>query len=380
MRLVHLSDVHLGYRQYQRLTPAGINQREADVAAAFKSVVDQTIEIEPDLIVIAGDLFHTVRPSNPAILWAFQQFIRLQKALPKTPIVLIAGNHDLPRTSETGCILGLFSQLGVRVVDKDAKRIDLPEIDASVLAIPDMAGPLPALDPNPDARYNVLVLHGETPGLPEWLTIGDRSRVEIPLDLLRRTDWDYIALGHYHIHQQVGEHAWYSGAVEVTNDKPWIELKEERHKGFVEHDLDSGKHRFHKIVPARQHIDLLLKSYQLPPAEIDSGIATLVAKCQLDGNIVRVVLQDAQRHVLRDLNHAAIREYKRRALHFQIDVRRPDAPVAAANGAAARRMTLQEVVREKLEARTIEADLDRAALISLGLGYLKDAESAEVPE
>jgi hypothetical protein len=32
LRLVHLADLHLGYRQYQRLTPRGINQREADVA------------------------------------------------------------------------------------------------------------------------------------------------------------------------------------------------------------------------------------------------------------------------------------------------------------------------------------------------------------
>ena len=34
MRLIHISDLHLGFRRYQRLTPTGINQREADVAAA----------------------------------------------------------------------------------------------------------------------------------------------------------------------------------------------------------------------------------------------------------------------------------------------------------------------------------------------------------
>ena len=381
MRLVHLSDVHLGYRQYQRLTPAGINQREADVAASFKAVIDKTIDVEPDLILIAGDLFHTVRPSNPAILWAFQQFIRLQKALPTTPIILIAGNHDLPRASETGCILGLFAQLGVRVIDKEARRVDLPDIGVSVLAIPDMPGPLPALDPNPAARYNILLLHGETPGLPEWLTVGDRSRLEVPLEALRRTDWDYVALGHYHVHQQVGPHAWYSGAIEFTTGKPWIELSEQPKKGFVEHDLESGKHRFHAIALARKHIDLPpIPSYQLAPAELDARIASLLDTCDLDGNIVRVVLQDAQRHVLRDLNHAALREYKRRALHFQLDVRRPDIVATTASGVPGRRQTLAEVVREKLEGRKIEVDLERAALVALGLGYLRDAESAEVPE
>ena len=39
MRLVHLSDLHLGYRQYQRLTPGGVNQREADVATTFRTLV-----------------------------------------------------------------------------------------------------------------------------------------------------------------------------------------------------------------------------------------------------------------------------------------------------------------------------------------------------
>ena len=66
MRLVHLSDLHLGYRQYQRLTPGGVNQREADVAATFRTAIDRVIALEPDVIVFAGDIFHAVRPPNAA--------------------------------------------------------------------------------------------------------------------------------------------------------------------------------------------------------------------------------------------------------------------------------------------------------------------------
>ncbi|HEU4990688.1 MAG TPA: metallophosphoesterase, partial [Gemmatimonadaceae bacterium] len=65
MRVVHLSDLHLGFRQYQRLTPLGANQREADVALTFKRTVDRVIALHPDLVVIAGDVFHSVRPTNP---------------------------------------------------------------------------------------------------------------------------------------------------------------------------------------------------------------------------------------------------------------------------------------------------------------------------
>ena len=120
MRLVHLSDLHLGFRQYQRQTPAGINQREADVAAAFKRAVDKVIELSPDLVAIAGDIFHTVRPTNPAILHAFTKFSRLTRELPNTIVVMVAGNHDTPRAVETGCILRLFSPLGIHVVHAEA--------------------------------------------------------------------------------------------------------------------------------------------------------------------------------------------------------------------------------------------------------------------
>ena len=141
MRLVHLSDLHLGYRQYQRLTPTGVNQREADVAATFRLVVDRIIDLRPEVVVVAGDVFHNVRPSNQAIVHAFLQFNRLVSALPESAIVLVAGNHDTPRTSETGGILQLFAQLGgLDVVDREPRRLSFPHLDLSVLAVPDVPG------------------------------------------------------------------------------------------------------------------------------------------------------------------------------------------------------------------------------------------------
>ncbi|HEV2085104.1 MAG TPA: metallophosphoesterase, partial [Gemmatimonadales bacterium] len=115
MKLAHIADPHLGIRQYHRQTSAGINQREADIAQAFRTAIDGVIAARPDAVVVAGDLFHSVRPSNSAIVFAFRQFQRLREALPSAPIVLIAGNHDTPRTVETGSILRLFEELGVDV-------------------------------------------------------------------------------------------------------------------------------------------------------------------------------------------------------------------------------------------------------------------------
>jgi DNA repair protein SbcD/Mre11 len=155
VRLVHLSDLHLGYRQYQRLTPNGINQREHDVAGTFRRAVDQIAALKPapDVILVAGDVFHSSRPSNAAILHAFRQFLRLTRELPNTKIVMVAGDHDTPRTSESGSIMGLFEQIGVHVAANAARNIHFADLDLSVLAVPDVPGlPLPAL--LPDAQSN----------------------------------------------------------------------------------------------------------------------------------------------------------------------------------------------------------------------------------
>jgi len=357
------------------------------VATTFKNAIDRTIELEPDLVLIAGDLFHTVRPSNPAILHAFHQFRRLNTALPNAAVVLIAGNHDLPRASETGCILRLFAQLGVHVVDSEARRIDLFDGRVSVLAVPDTPT-LPALVGNPAAKYNVLLLHGVIPGvLPDWFVSADKARTEVSIEDLTKADWDYVALGHYHVYARVypDRHIYYSGAVDYTGPSAWGELYQQektkvKGKGIVEHDLVSGKHAFHVLPASRKFIDLPpIPSYNLAPADIDKAIEAMLHKVQLDGNIVRVVLQDVQRHVIRELNHAALREYQRRALHFQLDARRPD-PTHSVLGERGRKMSLTDIVRDKLQTRPLEADLDRDALVGLGLGYLKEAEAIEVPE
>jgi DNA repair exonuclease SbcCD nuclease subunit len=49
---VHVADLHIGYAQYN------LDVRREDFENAFKEVVDKTIELKPDFILIAGDLFH----------------------------------------------------------------------------------------------------------------------------------------------------------------------------------------------------------------------------------------------------------------------------------------------------------------------------------
>ena len=384
MRLVHLSDLHLGYRQYQRLTPSGINQREADVAVAFRHAVDATIALAPEIVVVAGDIFHTVRPTNAAILHAFQQFARLRRELPDAVVVMVAGNHDTPRSTETGCILRLFTPMGVHVVDAAPDRLSFPELDLSIFAVPDVPGPRPALVPDPSARYNVLLLHGEIAGiLPPAVVDADRATREITTEELGADRWTYVALGHYHVHRAVAPNAYYSGSLDYTSANPWGELVEERAaklpgKGFIEYNLETGAHRFHPVKLARALVDLPTFSARgLMAAEVDARIQGAVERCAggIDGKIVRIVVRDIPRHIVRELDHRALRDYKRRALHFQLDTRRPDVIRLHSQGAPGRRPSLADIVRDKLHGRLLEADIDRSALVDLGLHYLSEAEA-----
>ena len=386
MRLVHLSDLHLGYRQYQRLTPAGINQREADVARAFRNAIDKTIELQPDVVVIAGDIFHNVRPTNPAILTAFSQFARLKSSLRGTEVVIVAGNHDTPRTAETGCILKLFEPLDVHVVDSEARRVVFPDHSLSILAVPDSGNRRPALTPDAGYRHNVLLLHGEVEGvIPDHAKVTDRASVTISNEELGADRWSYVALGHYHVYRQVAPNAYYSGSIDYTSANAWGELAEEREariggKGIIEHDLATGAHRFHELPNVRRWVDLpALSARGLSSAELDTAIRTAVERCEggIDEQVVRLLARDVPRHIARELDQKALREYRRRALHFLLDTRRPDVIRSHGHGAPGRRPSLRDVVRDKLRGRVIESDLSRDALVDLGIRYLDDVEKAD---
>ena len=384
MKLIHLADLHLGFRQYQRLTSSGLNQREADVALAFKKAIDEIIEIAPEVIVISGDVFHAVRPTNPAILWAHTQFQRLTQLLPDTVVVMVAGNHDTPRTSETGCILRLFKSLNITVVDTEPKRIRFPDHDLHILAVPDGVRPRPAFDPDPSAKFNVLVMHDEIEGvINRFGSLAERTSTDLSLKELRPERWDYVALGHYHVYHQVAPNAYYSGSIEYSSTNVWGEIDDERSKnvngkGFIEHNLETGEHRFHPIPLARRVVDIPEVSGEgLSASQLSEAICAAVDACEggIDDRIVRLIVRDVPRHVLRDLDHRKIREYKRRALNFLLDARRPIPPrIESASGAPGRRASLTETVRRMLETRDVTPGIDRKSLVDLGLRYLDEAE------
>jgi DNA repair protein SbcD/Mre11 len=386
VKLAHIADPHLGIRQYHRQTPVGINQREADVAQAFRAAIDGVITAAPDAVVIAGDLFHSVRPSNAAIVFAFRQFQRLRAALPTAPIVLIAGNHDTPRSVETGSILRLFEEVGVDVATTEARRLVYPELDLSVLAVPRqaiLAPDRPVLLPEGPQRHHVLVVHLEVEGeySPHY-GAGDYGGAVLNRRDLNLEQWTYVALGHYHTQHQVARNAWYAGALDYIGPNLWGERADESDhgdlgKGWLLIDLESGKVRRHRVPGARSILDLEpVRAEGQSAVALDAQIAGRVGAIPggISDKIVRLRIYDIPRHVARELNHAVIRGYKADALHFHLDLRRPEIRRVVGMGAPGRRQTLPELVSSYLAGRPLPAELDRDAFVRLGRDLMDSVE------
>ena len=102
---VHAADLHLGYSQY------GLEARRQDFDDAFKELVEKTIELKPDFMIIAGDLFHQARPSNHTLENTIRSFKRLKDA--GIPVLTVDGSHDSAPNTITSTILYPLDSAGL---------------------------------------------------------------------------------------------------------------------------------------------------------------------------------------------------------------------------------------------------------------------------
>jgi DNA repair protein SbcD/Mre11 len=102
---IHASDLHLGYSQY------GLEARRQDFDNAFSELVDKAIELKPDFLIIAGDLFHQPRPSNITLENTIRSFKRLRDA--GIPVLTVDGSHDSAPNTITSTILYPLDSAGL---------------------------------------------------------------------------------------------------------------------------------------------------------------------------------------------------------------------------------------------------------------------------
>jgi len=332
MRICHLSDTHLGYRNLTKLSAEGINQREADIYHAFKEAITRIIELAPDAVIHSGDLFDSYHPTTRALGVALDALSALEQAA--IPVVLIAGNHSTPRYSSTGHIFEVLARFGgVQAVWGEPQLVRIGEL--AVYALPHDPDPerlsaaLTRGRADPTAKYNVLTLHAGLDGLAR---VGDEhGAVSLDPDRLELLDdFDYIALGHLHTRAGVRQNACYAGSLERLTFADTA-----KRKGFYEIDLDQEP-----LAAARisEHDVSARPLFDLAAADDDHGelaeiIIAAAAGRSLEDALLRIRVAVTQER-WRALDMRAVREHFAPCLHLDLQPDYQHSAAAPMQGAA----------------------------------------------
>lgn len=306
LKILHLSDIHLGSGfTHGKINPeTGLNTRLEDFVATLGQCLDRAIAEPVDLVLFGGDAFPDATPP-PYIQQAFaRQFRRLVEA--EIPTVLLVGNHDQHSQGAGGASLCIYRTLGVpnvivgdrlethRITTRngDVQIITLPWLTRSTLLTrPEteglsmsevghllldrlrvaLEGEIRKLDPTvPTVLLAHLMADAANYGAERFLAVG--KGFTIPLSLLIRDAFDYVALGHVHRHQILCEKPpiVYPGSIDRVDFS-----EEHEEKGFVRVDLTRGSAQVQfcplAVRPFRT-IDLDLAESDDPQAELLKAI------------------------------------------------------------------------------------------------------------
>lgn len=350
IKILHLSDIHMGSGfSHGRINPiTGLNTRLEDFVKTLTQCIDKAIAESVDLVIFGGDAFPDATPP-PYVQQAFaSQFRRLVDA--EIPTVLLVGNHDQHSQGQGGASLCIYRTLGVPgfiVGDSiDTHRIEtrsgpvqvitLPWLTRSTLLTrpeteglaiaevnelltsrldPVLEGEVRRLDPEvPTVLLAHLMADHANLGAERFLAVG--KGFTIPLSMLTRPCFDYVALGHVHRHQNLNKSndppVVYPGSIERVD---FSEEKED--KGYVMLELERGRANWEfcpLAVRTFRTIEVDLSQAADPQAallkaigkkEIKDAVVRLIYKLRseqldlIDNGVVHQSLSDAHSYTIR---------------------------------------------------------------------------------
>lgn len=288
---VHAADLHLGYSQY------GLEARREDFDKAFQELVDKTIELKPDFMILAGDLFHQARPSNATLENAIKNFNRLRET--GIPVLTVDGSHDCAPNVITGTILNPLDSAGLIYYLPRHEGACWKKSDCCyVYGVPNFRTRrkteelLPAFieqnKPNPDpALFNIFVFHMalDLPNVKPPYIEAEASPELIP------EGFHYYAAGH--IHKNYVENfktgiLIYSGCTETVNYDE-AEIK----KGFYYikvNEKGEFSPEFIELESPRQFVVIKHDFSGLAPSKIAELATNLVKEADRDGIIIIPIL------------------------------------------------------------------------------------------
>ena len=218
MKLIHLSDLHLG----KRVNEFSMLEDQRYILTEILQIID---EEQPDGVLIAGDVYDKSVPSAEAVALLDDFLVSLSQR--KRQVFVISGNHDSPERMAFGGRLmevsgvhlapvydGRVTPLVLSDAYGPVKFYLLPFVkpahvrrcfpEREIATYTDaLAVAIEAMEVDPADR-NVLVTHQFVTGAArcdsEELSVGGTDGVDVSIF----APFDYVALGHIHGPQQVG--------------------------------------------------------------------------------------------------------------------------------------------------------------------------------
>lgn len=189
MHILHISDTHLGKRQYN------LDFREQDVYETFAQLVDIAIKEHVDAIIHTGDLFDVNDPPNKAEIVAIRELKRLKDS--GIPFIVIAGDHDSPKRNTAIYPQKILEEFElIKFLSKPSTPYKLGDITIyGISHIPNIAKDrLKEMLSNlkPESKKSILLLHQ---GIKEILEFDMAWQMQ--LDDLPK-NFSYYAIGHFH--------------------------------------------------------------------------------------------------------------------------------------------------------------------------------------
>lgn len=386
IRVLHFADVHLGAENYGPAEPdSGVSGRVSDTLRRLDEMIDFARAGDVDLVVFAGDAFHSRSP-NPTYQ---REFAARMLALSRlAPLVMVLGDLDSSPQSGRASALEIYDTLRVPNIwvaqDYQAwlvatKRGDVvlgaaPYLSRSrLLADAAVRGPsreeqtaeaerslrerLKALAAQADALGKgdlprLLCGHFSVAGAEPGSDANTTRGPEVAQDWLSDAGWDYVALGHRRRHQALradGPPIVYSGGLERTG---FAEADEAKGLCWVELARGAADWRFVELA-ARDFLALTVDC-----RDAENPTAAVLAELRrhdLDGVVLRLEIRlRPETEVL--LKDKVIRDALRRAGAFHIaavskDVERP---IRTRLGANPEGLSELELLERYFDARAVE--------------------------
>lgn len=213
VHFIHTSDWHLGYVQYHR------KERFDDYFITANKTIDRIIELNPNFVLHTGDLFHHTKPSPGTIRLTITLLRKLRDA--NIPMYIIRGNHDARSTAAMqygGTALRLLDYMEYIHYVEDTtitigENVKLTGIGHYISnKAKQQISDLTQIDTN---SFRILALHNYIEGQLKDL-------FDISMSQLSELQYDYIAVGHYHIPWKNEEYGiWVPGSSEATSSNDW---------------------------------------------------------------------------------------------------------------------------------------------------------------